>query len=81
MHVWAHSRRCALFRCRCISGPAAQSAFAHVLLQVSSMTKDTQDTMARAQAQSDTADAHAAELQRVRLPTSLGSCRIQLYRL
>jgi hypothetical protein len=29
------------------------------------MTKDTQDIMARAQQQSDTADAQAAELQRV----------------
>ena len=39
------------------------------LLQVHAMTKDTQDIMARAQAQSDTADAQAAELQRVRLQT------------
>ena len=37
------------------------------LLQVSAMTKDTQDIMARAQEQSNTADAQAAELQRVRL--------------
>lgn len=31
------------------------------------MTKDTQDIMARAQEQSNTADAQAAELQRVRM--------------
>ena len=31
------------------------------------MTKDTQDIMARAQEQSNTADAQAAELQRVRV--------------
>jgi hypothetical protein len=37
------------------------------LLQVSAMTKDTQDIMARAQEQSNTADAQAAELQRVRM--------------
>jgi hypothetical protein len=37
------------------------------LLQVHAMTKDTQDIMSRAQEQSNTADAQAAELQRVRL--------------
>lgn len=39
--------------------------------QVSEMTKDTQDTMAQAQAQSDAADAQAAELARVSFADTL----------
>ena len=56
-------------------------------LQVSAMTKHTQDIMARAQEQSNAADAQAAELQRVRLRTAdywhqvPGGCLHILYRL
>ena len=56
-------------------------------LQVSAMTKDTQDIMARAQEQSNAADAQAAELQRVRPRIAdcwhqvPGGCLHILYRL